>query len=303
MKRSFCTDAVMHIYQRTIHGFNIFYSTEGFLVFYTIVSIYARRYGVCLMGLCQMIDHIHLLCMSKDLSIMSRFVSSYTSVFVKEFNSFIGRSGKLFEKAYGSAVKKDEKKVRSAIAYLFNNPVEKKLCNKAEDYRWNYLKYYDSEKRHETLKLSRQARRIIKVIEECYHNDRYLGYGLLTNLLLKSTPEEKNIIIDHIIRLYFPFDKAMLISHYRSYKDMVTAINSNTGSEYEIKEIHYNKTDLPYREMIAFFKKIGIHNVQSVICLPNKRKYEYLTHLKAATSASYTQIRKFLHIESSRKQV
>ena len=79
MKRRFYADEVLHIYQRTVSGFNIFYSTEDFLVFYTIISVYARRYGITLLGLCQMIDHIHLLGSSCDLQTMSRFISASTS--------------------------------------------------------------------------------------------------------------------------------------------------------------------------------------------------------------------------------
>ena len=110
MKRKFYADEVMHIYQRTVSGFNIFYSAEDFLVFYTLVSVYARRYDIVLLGLCQMIDHIHLLGTSRNLESMSRFISAYTSQYVKEFNRRTGRTGKLFEKEYGSAIKKEIKK-------------------------------------------------------------------------------------------------------------------------------------------------------------------------------------------------
>ena len=36
MKRRFSADGVMHIYQRTKSGFNLFYTLEDFLVYYTI---------------------------------------------------------------------------------------------------------------------------------------------------------------------------------------------------------------------------------------------------------------------------
>ena len=41
MRRKFSADGVMHIYQRTISGFNLFYSVEDFLVLYTIVAVQA----------------------------------------------------------------------------------------------------------------------------------------------------------------------------------------------------------------------------------------------------------------------
>ena len=59
----------------------------------------------------------------------------FTSWFVREYNSFSGRTGKLFKKNYGSAPKSDSKKIRSCINYIGNNPVEKSLCERAQDYR------------------------------------------------------------------------------------------------------------------------------------------------------------------------
>ena len=77
---------------------------------------------------------------------MAGFISAYTSLYVREFNAHTGRTGPLFEPLYGSAMKMEMKKIRSAIIYMFNNAVEKRLCPKAEDYRWNFLKYYNPEK-------------------------------------------------------------------------------------------------------------------------------------------------------------
>ena len=53
--------SVCHIYQRTINGFQLFYCVKDYLLFYTIVAIAARRYGIKVLGFCQMPDHIHLL--------------------------------------------------------------------------------------------------------------------------------------------------------------------------------------------------------------------------------------------------
>lgn len=99
MKRRFSPDSTMHVYQRSMSGFNIFYSLDDFLVFYTIVAVQARKYGITLLGLCLMIDHIHLLMSATTLSAMSRFISSYTSIFVREFNQRTGRKGPLFKSA------------------------------------------------------------------------------------------------------------------------------------------------------------------------------------------------------------
>lgn len=297
MKRKFYANEVMHIYQRTVSGFNIFYSTEDFLVFYTIVSVYARRYDIALLGLCQMIDHIHLLGSSRNLESMSRFISAYTSQFVKEFNRKTGRTGKLFEKEYGSAIKKEVKKIRSAIAYLFNNPVEKMLCARAEEYRWNYLKYYEEISMKPLRYCSRRLRKSIKIVQERFSNGEYLKYSLIDSIFKELDKEEKEYLTDWIIKLYFAFDVKKVNSYYRSHEDMLIAINSNTGSEHDIKEHSYCKTDTPYREMIIVLKKEGITNIRSVITWREDDKKRLAALLKSKTSATHRQIRKFLHLE------
>lgn len=261
MKRKFYSGEITHIYQRTVSGFNIFYCAEDFLVFYTIVSVYAHKYDIVLLGLCQMIDHIHLLGSSRNLESMSRFISAYTSRFAKEFNRRTGRTGHLFEKEYGSAIKRETKKVRSAIAYLFNNPVEKMLCERAEEYRWNYLEYYG--------KVS------LKPLRQC------------------SWKLQKSIKI----KLYFPFDVKKVTRYYKSHADMLTAINSNTGSEHDIMEHSYCKTDVPYREIMVILKKEEITDIRSVIMWREEDKKRIASLLKSRTSATHRQIRKFLHIE------
>ena len=302
MRRRFCAGGVMHIYQRTVSGFNLFYSLEDFLVFYTIVSVQAKRLKLCLLGLCLMIDHIHILARPETLKQLSSFMSACTSLYVREFNAGTGRSGSLFEPRYGSAVKSDGKRIRAAIAYLFNNPVEKRLCRMAEEYRWNFLSYYkkpEFQKSGWKRYMSRPLLRAMDVIDGIYGKGGYLKYALLENLYEGLTDKEKDILTDHIINLYFPFDIENTCGYFRSYDDMVLAVNSNTGSEYEISEMYYCKTDVPYREIIQCLKESGISEIKSLIVAPDDVKRRYMSILKSGTSASLVQIRKFLHMESS----
>lgn len=299
MKRRFCAGGVLHVYQRTVSGFNIFYSLEDFLVFYTIIAIKARKFKINLLGLCLMIDHLHLLVTGDNLSQISQFVSEYTSLFVREFNSWTGRTGTLFESAFGSAIKTEIKKIRSIIAYLFNNPVEKMLCRNAEEYRWNFLSYYNPDYKSPHKKMrdySNAMRRAIKVVESHFKQGRHLKYALLETLFNPLDSEEKELLTEYIIWKYLPFDIETTNSYYRSYEDMVKAINSNTGSEYDIRERHYCKTDAPYREMITVLKKAGWNKVQDVIVASEEEKRKLHSMLKSKTSASGIQIRKFLHI-------
>lgn len=292
----------MHVYQRTISGFNLFYTMEDFLVFYTIVSIQARRVGICILGMCLMIDHVHMLVSSECLSMMSRFINSCTSLYVREFNACTGRQGPLFESPYGSAMKLDMKRIRSAIAYLFNNPVEKHLCSKAEQYKWNFLAHYGKHPSVRKADCSNRLRRSMSLVEETFRRKRYLNHALLNTMMKDLTSEEKNKLADHIISTYFPFDIKRTTDYYGSYEETLIAINSNTGSEYEIIETEYCRSDKPYRDIISFLHKKGIKDMHSVICMDNENKLALMQDIKAHTSASYTQIRKFLHIQPLKRQ-
>ena len=126
-----------------MNGYNIFYDLEDYLVFYTVFASVSRKYDLKVAGLCLMIDHLHCLVQSDTETEVSRFVSHYTSVFVKLYNEEVGRKGELFEKSFGRAWKRGSKKVRTAIAYLLNNPVEKSVCRRVEEYRWNFISYAD----------------------------------------------------------------------------------------------------------------------------------------------------------------
>ena len=279
MKRRFCAGGVLHVYQRTISGFNIFYSLEDFLVFYTIIAVKARKFKINLLGLCFMIDHLHLLVTGDNINQISRFISEYTSLFVREFNSWVGRTGELFESAYGSAIKTEIKKIRSAIAYLFNNPVEKMLCTSAEGYRWNFLAYYDPlyQLPHKKMREYSQAmRRAIKVVDSHFKKGQHLKHALLDILYNTIDSNEREFLTEYIIWKYLPFDIEATNSYYKSYADMVRAINSNTGSEYDITEKHYCKTDVPYREMISVVKKSRLKRVHDVIVATEEEKKGYL---------------------------
>ncbi|MBR5013376.1 MAG: transposase [Bacteroidales bacterium] len=301
-RRVFSADGIMHVYQRTISGFNLFYTMEDFLVFYTIVSIQARRVGICILGMCLMIDHVHMLVSSECLSIMSRFINSCTSLYVREFNACTGRQGPLFESPYGSAMKLDMKRIRSAIAYLFNNPVEKHLCSKAEQYKWNFLAHYGKHPSVRKADCSNRLRRSMSLVEETFRRKRYLNHALLNTMMKDLTSEEKKKLADHIISIYFPFDIKRTTDCYGSYEEMLIAINSNTGSEYEIIETEYCRSDKPYRDIISYLHKKGIKDMHSVICMDNENKLAMMQDIKAHTSASYTQIRKFLHIQPLKRQ-
>lgn len=59
-------NAVHHVYQNTRNGYLIFYSVKDYLILFSVISVFARRYGVQILGISLMPDHIHLLVYVRD---------------------------------------------------------------------------------------------------------------------------------------------------------------------------------------------------------------------------------------------
>ena len=136
--------AVGHIYQRARSGFVVFYSVKDSLVFFTIFSLTATKYRIRVLGLCLMYNHIHVLIEAENHEIVARFVQEFSSKFSKAYNARHALKGRLFT-TFGLSNKRGDKQIRTSLAYLYNNPVEDRICKRAEDWNWNFLAYADSD--------------------------------------------------------------------------------------------------------------------------------------------------------------
>ena len=306
MSRKFINNVVNHVYQRTRSGFNIFYEVEDYLVYYTIFSVLSVRYSISVYGLCLMIDHLHSLISASSRSEFSSFMSNVTIQFVKEYNRHHLRSGPLFGKAFGWSPKSGLKLLRTAIAYLFNNPVERLLCGRAQDFRWNFLAYASSKNPFsEPLvlkKASRTLRRALREVDGTFARKSPMTYVQLGRLFAGLDNKEKNQLIDYIIVKYnvLQYDK-LTAECYNGYDNMVLAINSNAGSEYDIPECKFGYSDVEYRELYKYVHKKGFKDAGEVISLPAESKFTLMLEMLAETAASKIQICKYLHLQVAPK--
>ena len=297
-------NTVFHIYQRTVNGCLLFYYARDYTVMYTILSIAAKRYGIQVIGLCQMPDHIHLLIRARDRKTIERFVQFYSSLYAEYFHGQYGTSGSLFDSPFGMAEKVGDKRIRTAIAYLYNNPVEKKLCSAAEDYRWNYLAYGISRNpfsQPTNLASSRRIfRRAVAELEYCCRLAKPLGGAFVTGMTEGLDEEEKNRLIDRIIARYQFIDYEALGAYYENFQMMLLSFRSNTGSEYDIDEEFVPGSDkIYYRLLNASEKLFGKDSFKKVLSLPEEKRRINVEVLIRLTGASHRQVCKFLHLPQS----
>lgn len=232
--------ASYHIYQRSIDKRVIFHNSYDALVLLTIISIRAKIHNIKIFALCFMSNHIHLLVKAKQKETIHKFVNEYTSFFSRFYNKEHERKGPLISRPFGRALKYTDKYIRNCISYICNNPVEARICKKIEQYTWNFVSYFKSShpfSQKIDLSTSRNRLRIsIRQIKSLYSKGKNLNYTLLRNLFSEINKEEALQLKDYIIKTYNPVDYQAAISLFGNWDQAILAINSYTGSEYDIKE-------------------------------------------------------------------
>ncbi len=304
-RQKFFKGDIQHVYHRTIHRVIIFYSSFDLLVYLTLFSVKAKWFGVMVLGVHPMPDHLHSVVVPDNPRQLASFEISVISTFTRLFNAEIGRKGPLFEKRFGRSVKHGDKKKRTCLAYNYNNAVEKKLVPRCEDFRWNLLSYARTPNPYsEKIVRSKASARLLLALDEVtrHHADgEYLGYGILKRLFAGLSQKERNQLTDHILYTYSPIDYPALIAFYGSYRNMIGNFNSNTGDEYEIREDYSVEPDTAYSEISRALFKEGICHVKEVIVYPDEQKRALFERLRQTTRASARQIRKYLHYFEEKK--
>ena len=250
-------------------------------------------------------NHFHIVIRTETVQELSGFMDHFLSWFVHEYNTYVGRIGKLFKKNFGSAPKWDEKRLRSTIVYVGNNPVEKHFCASAKDYRWNFLAYRNSsnpfsEKIHKS-KLSYEMRRALKIVDSMVALNLPLKYALLDRLIQKMSEGEIEQLTDYIVSSYSPIDYEALESNFKSYDNMIAAMESTTGDDYDIKEPRDAFSLKSFYEMVTYVnQKLPRCKIRCVTVIPLDEKIILYNELLSHTSATGQQICNFLHIKTSK---
>lgn len=303
IKRNVTEHALQHVYKICSDGGVVFYRTVDHLVYYTIESVMSMRYKIPVLARCQMFNHTHKLCAPFDQRQLAACESNINIAFTREYNREYGRKGRLFRGPFGSAPKWSDKDRRSALLYILNNPVEKKLCQRAIEDRWTFLAYYQQDypfSKKPVLSKARWALRdAMKVVESEFKGGRYLRYALLNRLFGTLTSEEQEQLTDYIIRLYFSFDREACCQLFESLHQMVAAADASKGKEFDVGEEFDPSSDVPYREMGQIAERYHVQG-PGLFKLPDNRRKKIAAYFRRRTMASEEQIARYLHVERER---
>lgn len=300
-KRKFAPEGTQHIYKRTENGGLLFYTLSDYLVFFTITCVTAERMGITLSALTLMRDHVHEELEVQDRLLMSDYEQTVNAWYAQEFNRSCGREGQLFQHPFGSAPKRQEKRIRDSLAYLANNPVERKLCTKAIEYRWNFLAYahgpHPFSKPLVIRKASAPLKRAVREIKVLRNLGKIVNYKTLERLFKPLQPNETQQLTDFIISTYNVIDYGKAVSWYGSFEKMIAAFDVNTGSEYDLRETFVGNNDTVYADLTTrILRRWKPGSIKEVITWPAEKKLDALEALARETVIPYPQIAKFLHL-------
>lgn len=301
--RFFQQDILTHCYQRTQDGGLIFYAYSDYLVWFTVLCTEARKRDVQILALCPMPDHVHLSVTASCQEQFSGFMGEYSRRFSRARNQALGLSGELFQHSFGSAVKTGAKKARTNLIYVGNNPVERQLASQAEQYRWTFLAYASSDHPFsEKLVLRRASRALQGAIREVsaqFKMGKPLSYMLLRRLFSPLSNEERQQLTDFIIVTYNVIDYDAALRYFdNSLENMLTAMHSTTGSEYDLNEPFCGKSDLPYLKMNTLIRQhLQLDDIHEILRFNDDDKLNAFRLLRRQGHFDPRQIAKFLHLE------
>lgn len=278
----------------------LFYRVADHLVYFTVESVIARRHNLPIQASCHMFIHTHDMVAAADPSQLIAFEHDLNIIFTREYNEETGRKGRLFEGPFGSAAKCSEKDKRSALIYIFNNPVEKKLVRRAIDDRWTFLAYYDNAFPFSSKPMLSQCRwalrNAMKEVDIEYRCGRYLGYAILRRMFEGLNEEERWQLTDYIIHRYFYLDVKGSSKLFNDLSGMVKTVDETKGKEFEVGEEIDKWSDVPYREMCIAAGRAGLLRPGFPLWNMSASKIEEIGRkLQSKTGATDLQVAKFLH--------
>ena len=300
-RRKFYRNTLTHCFQRTADGGVLFYTYGDHLVYFTHYCTLARKYRIRVLAMCQMPDHIHDSVLTDRQENLERFKCEMNATFSRKHHEWFHQAGAVFESPYGSAPKFDDKKVRTNLIYVANNPVERKLVTRAEEYRWNYLAYATSDHPFSEKLVIRKARwplqKAIREVKVQFKAGRPMNYAQLERLFLPLDRKERLQLTDYIVSTYNVIDYQGAIRYFGSYENLLTAAHSTTGSEYDLNEQFVGKSDVCYNKMsLSLLQEGKLKDIHDLLTLSVDERYELYLFLRRTMDALPEQIAKFLHV-------
>lgn len=228
-----------HLYLKALEGNVLFYKTEDYLLFLTLLYVLAKRYGIKIEAVCIMFNHAHIFIRPAPRDVFEAFLRDLQAIFAKRYNEEYHCPGPLMMPG-GYAPKVSRKGIVSCLIYILNNPVAGRLVHSAAEYKWNLLAYHISENPFSKRLVKRESRsrmrRALQLVDVCFDKGEYLSYSIQKQVFKGLTLLEKKQAVDYIVNKYYPSDKDVMNKYFGGYETATIALRASAGSEHDMYE-------------------------------------------------------------------
>lgn len=297
--RTFSNQATQHIYQRTKDHGVWFYTTLDRLVYYSLAACKAKKYRVQVLAASIMYTHLHQTVRACCLEDLRAYLQDTNSCFGRLYNYEYHRKGQLFDDDPGRSQKNSSKEQRSNLIYVYNNHVEKGLCSRAVEERWSFLAFAVCDnpfsKAIDRKRLSKPLSMSMKLVDRRVGRLKALEYQDLHRIQKRLTEEEWEQFVDYAITKYAWIDYDGAVSLFGGLKEMILAIDSTTGGEYDIREDYSRLKDTGYRDMIAWLERE--HRLSGLFALSDEERMELLMECRRQLASHPDHLRRMFHVE------
>jgi putative transposase len=129
-----------HITQRGNNKEKTFFDNEDKRFYLEVLRRYKDKYKMKILAYCLMGNHVHILAIPEKETSLARGIGMTNLLYTQYINRKYGRSGRLWQNRFFSAVVEKESYLWAVMRYIEQNPVRAKLVKKAEDYEWSSAK-------------------------------------------------------------------------------------------------------------------------------------------------------------------
>ena len=135
-RRSDLGDGVYHVTARGVAKSSIFRDDFDRSAFCELLTRTLGRFEWRCDAYCLMTTHFHLVIAARRPS-LSAGMHWLSGLYAQHFNNRHQRTGHLFGNRFSARVLRDERHWQDACRYVFDNPVEAGLCERAAEWPWS----------------------------------------------------------------------------------------------------------------------------------------------------------------------
>lgn len=287
-----------HLCKISGDGSVIFYSSADCIVFFTTVMIYAARYGIRITNICIMRNHFHLAVYAARWEDISVFIQQICARYVRLRNAREGKIKISFMPGISRSDKYYDKDVRNCHLYISNNPVEKKQCAGAGDFRWNFLSYQKvaPDELHVGIHASKELKRACSIVRSGKKAGFPVGYNFLELYSKLLSNEEYLKLEDYIINLYNAIDWTEILHYYGTIENFKSVAAQTRGADFDMSEEKVREVYTHYDQLQKAAERLGFEGDDIRIHKPGFELFEAVRQVAYTTDADSREIARFLHL-------